>query len=168
MWRTRIFWSNIFGRFNFDYSSSNCLQYFSAEFLTSLETRIVSNYLSIYLTGTHDESSRTGQYIYSLISSRYFVGENRSKMPARLWRIDSPLHFNFTGRILVKKERKSSSGSFTTDQPEFASFFLRPPTRRFRNKREVLSLESAREFLVGCVRFEARSPVSYRTLYLLP
>lgn len=89
--------------------------------------------------------------------ARIFHSGNRTRIRTRLWRIDSRLHFNFTGGILAKKEMESSSGSFTTDQPEFAPFFPLSCRRRFRNKRKVLSLELAREFLVGCVLFEPRT-----------
>lgn len=44
------------------------------------------------------------------------------------------------------------------NSPLFSPLSCRP---RFRNKRKVLSLELAREFLVGCVLFEARSSVGY-------
>lgn len=89
--------------------------------------------------------------------ARIFHSGNRTRIRTRLWRIDSRLHFNFTGGILAKKEMESSSGSFTTDQPEFAPFFPLSCRRRFRNKRKVLSLALAREFLVGCVLFEPRT-----------
>ena len=98
--------------------------------------------------------------------ARIFHSGNRTRIRTRLWRIDSRLHFNFTGGILAKKEMESSSGSFTTDQPEFAPFFPLSCRRRFRNKRKVLSLELAREFLVGCVLFEPRTFLVIYILYL--
>lgn len=66
-------------------------------------------------------------HIYTVLNiMRIFHSGNRTRIRTRLWRIDSRLHFNFTGGILAKKEMESSSGSFTTDQPEFAPFFLYP------------------------------------------
>lgn len=99
--------------------------------------------------------------------ARIFHSGNRTRIRTRLWRIDSRLHFNFTGGILAKKEMESSSGSFTTDQPEFAPFFPLSCRRRFRNKRKVLSLELAREFLVGCVLFEPSWLYIYTVSFLV-
>lgn len=66
-------------------------------------------------------------HIYTVLNiMRIFHSGNRTRIRTRLWRIDPRLHFNFTGGILAKKEMESSSGSFTTDQPEFAPFFLYP------------------------------------------
>ena len=142
----------------------------------------VSNYLSIYLTGTRRWilANQTRIYIYiytytymyvhtcSLISSRYFTERKPAENPEPDYgeSIRVCILISLAGSWQGKKGNRLVALSPPTNRNSPLFFLPSIRRQRFRNKREVLSLEVAREFLVGCVRFEA--PILPSSLPYLP